>query len=93
MLFESTDLISGLVDQLHPPTVHSSSPSLRWQNFGKPAKANRITQAALDNIGGVTGALSRHADHVIGTLPPAQRQSARRVLMSLVTLEGTRASH
>ncbi|HRI50710.1 MAG TPA: SUMF1/EgtB/PvdO family nonheme iron enzyme, partial [Pseudomonadota bacterium] len=50
-----------------------------------------ITTAALDSIGGVAGALARHGDHVVGALPPEQRLSARRILMSLVTLERTRA--
>ncbi|HNO67726.1 MAG TPA: SUMF1/EgtB/PvdO family nonheme iron enzyme [Pseudomonadota bacterium] len=91
VLFESTDLISGLVDST--ASTDGALPLLQFTlaELWEAREGNRITQAALDNIGGVTGALSRHADHVIGTLPPAQRQSARRVLMSLVTLEGTRA--
>ena len=50
-----------------------------------------ITARALESIGDVDGALARHADHVIGRLPTEQRNSARRILMNLVTLEGTRA--
>lgn len=91
VLFESTELISGLVDS----TAHTDGalPLLQFTlaELWEAREGNRITKAALDAIGGVTGALSRHADHVIGTLPPPQRNSARRVLMSLVTLEGTRA--
>ena len=91
VLFESTDLISGLVDS----TAHTDGalPLLQFTlaELWEAREGNRITKSALETIGGVTGALSRHADHVIGTLPPPQRNSARRVLMSLVTLEGTRA--
>ena len=49
-----------------------------------------ITPRALESIGGVEGALARHGDNLLGTLQPAQRKAARRLLMSLVTLEGTR---
>lgn len=91
VLFESTELINGLVDS----TAHTDGalPLLQFTlaELWEAREGNRITKAALEAIGGVTGALSRHADHVIGTLPPPQRNSARRVLMSLVTIEGTRA--
>ncbi len=50
-----------------------------------------ITQSALDAIGGVSGALARHADQVMLSLPEEQRIEARRILMALVTVEGTRA--
>ena len=50
-----------------------------------------ITEQALVKIGGVEGALERHADGVIGALLPAQREAARKILTRLVTLDGTRA--
>jgi len=50
-----------------------------------------ITQRDLDAIGGVSGALARHADQVMLSLPDEQRTEARRLLMALVTVEGTRA--
>jgi eukaryotic-like serine/threonine-protein kinase len=50
-----------------------------------------LTAAALEAIGGVTGALARHADSVIAALLPAERRAARHVLLELVTVEGTRA--
>lgn len=50
-----------------------------------------ITAGALQSIGGVEGALARHADHVLSRLQAEQRYVARRILMNLVTLEGTRA--
>ncbi len=40
------------------------------------------TQAA---IGGITGAIARHADHVIGSLSRERRVVARKLLLSLVT--------
>lgn len=50
-----------------------------------------ITAEALSAIGGVTGALARHADRVLLGLPMEQRAAARRILVMLVTIEGTRA--
>lgn len=50
-----------------------------------------ITQEALRQIGGVGGALARHADQVLLSLPESAKASARRMLTSLVAPEGTRA--
>jgi serine/threonine protein kinase/formylglycine-generating enzyme required for sulfatase activity len=50
-----------------------------------------IPAEALARIGGVTGALARHADSVIAGLPAVERSAARTILVSLVTAEGTRA--
>jgi serine/threonine protein kinase/formylglycine-generating enzyme required for sulfatase activity len=50
-----------------------------------------ITAAALATIGGVGGALARHADDVLLGLSAAPRAAARRILIALVTLDGTRA--
>ncbi|WP_437319406.1 nSTAND1 domain-containing NTPase [Sorangium sp. So ce385] len=53
--------------------------------------AQRIPEAALEAIGGVAGALARHADAVVAALAPAEQAAARRILVRLVTAEGTRA--
>ncbi|WP_437874494.1 nSTAND1 domain-containing NTPase [Sorangium sp. So ce513] len=50
----------------------------------------QIPAAALDAIGGVSGALARHADAVLAALSPAQRDEARRLLVALVHPDGTR---
>ncbi|HEU4412461.1 MAG TPA: SUMF1/EgtB/PvdO family nonheme iron enzyme, partial [Polyangiaceae bacterium] len=49
-----------------------------------------IRRSALEAIGGVGGALAKHADALLVTLAPAQRAEARRLLVRLVTLEDTR---
>lgn len=92
VVFESEELIQALVDS----TAHGvgSLPLLQfalaelWDQ--RDAARSRITRAALDEMGGVAGALSRHADQVIARLAPAERQAARRLLVHLVTAEGTR---
>jgi eukaryotic-like serine/threonine-protein kinase len=50
-----------------------------------------IPAAALEALGGVEGALARHADGVVARLRPEQRPRARELLLALITPEGTRA--
>lgn len=49
-----------------------------------------ISARSHDAIGGVRGALARHADGVLDALVPSHRAAARRVLLRLVTPERTR---
>src|SRR5262249_62216896 len=46
--------------------------------------------AALARMGGIVGALPRHADAVLDDLPAATREDARRALLALVTSTGAR---
>jgi eukaryotic-like serine/threonine-protein kinase len=57
----------------------------------RDVETNTITAAALESLGGVEGALARHADSVIAALTPAQQAAARRLLTRLITPAGTRA--
>ncbi|HEY5938979.1 MAG TPA: SUMF1/EgtB/PvdO family nonheme iron enzyme, partial [Kofleriaceae bacterium] len=50
-----------------------------------------IRSDALEALGGVEGALSRHADRVLAGLDARERDAARRLLLRLVTADGTRA--
>ncbi len=50
-----------------------------------------IPSAALDAMGGVKGALARHADTVVANLGREERAEAGRILTRLVTAEGTRS--
>ena len=58
-----------------------------WE--AKDPADGRITAAALERIGGVAGALARHADAVILGMTAVQRSAARRVLFALVSQQGT----
>jgi serine/threonine protein kinase/formylglycine-generating enzyme required for sulfatase activity len=90
--FESEALIGTLVAS----TAHSagSLPLLQfalaelWERR-TPAQS-RLTLAALGEMGGVAGALSRHADGVLQLMSPVEQQAARRILLRLVTAEGMR---
>ncbi|HEX9577403.1 MAG TPA: SUMF1/EgtB/PvdO family nonheme iron enzyme [Myxococcales bacterium] len=91
--FETDALVQSLTDWA--VSSEGSLPLLQftltelWE--ARDVEAGVISSAALDHIGGVTGALTRHADGVLEPLLPEQREAARRILMRLVTPEGTRA--
>jgi hypothetical protein len=50
-----------------------------------------ITRKAIEEMGGVAGALSLHADAVLARLPLSGQQAARRMFGGLITAEGTRS--
>jgi serine/threonine protein kinase/formylglycine-generating enzyme required for sulfatase activity len=56
----------------------------------RPHPGAPITAAALGAIGGVAGALARHADRVVLGLTMDRRAAARRILTGLVSPGGTR---
>lgn len=90
--FESGSLIESLVES--SITAEGGLPLLQftlselWQ--ARDPASDTITRAALDRIGGVEGALARHADSVIDSSPPQHRRAARRILVRLATRERTR---
>ena len=85
----------ALVDELVASTVSAegSLPLLQFAlaELWLARERGVITAATVSRIGGVAGALSRHADAVVDGLLPQQRAAARKLLLRLVTLEGTRA--
>ncbi|HLM75166.1 MAG TPA: serine/threonine-protein kinase, partial [Polyangiaceae bacterium] len=91
--FESDELVDSLVEST--ARADGGLPLLQfalaefWD--ARPQRKKVITAKALALIGGVSGALARHADTIILRMPPEQRAAARRILLALVTLEGTRA--
>src|SRR5262249_32934286 len=58
-----------------------------WE--AREVDSSAVTEAALERIGGVEGALARHADAVILGMTALQRSAARRTLLALVGLQGT----
>jgi serine/threonine protein kinase/formylglycine-generating enzyme required for sulfatase activity len=86
---------AAMVDQLTESTAKTDSglPLLQFAltELWDARKGDVITEESLAKVGGVTGALARHADQVLMSLPADQRMAARRILMMLVTLDGTRA--
>jgi formylglycine-generating enzyme required for sulfatase activity len=91
--FESEALVDTLVASAS--TMGSGLPLLQfalaelWE--ARSVAAGVISQVALDGLGGVEGALARHADAAVARLLPDQRTVARGVLLRLITSDGTRA--
>ncbi len=87
-----------LVDELLRSTLHADGglPLLQfalaelWE--ARDQASGLLTAQALSSIGGVSGALARHADQVIRSLLPTERVAARRILLRLLTAEGMRAT-
>ncbi|WP_426756577.1 protein kinase domain-containing protein [Myxococcus sp. Y35] len=88
----------ALVDALVTSTLSAAEGGLPVLQFAlaemweaRDVATGVMTQAALDAMGGVEGALARHADSAVARLLPDQRVAARGVLLRLVTADGTRA--
>ncbi len=89
--FETEELVDALANET--ARTDGGLPLLQFAltALWEVRQGSIITQSALDKIGGVAGALAGHADSVMLSLPEEQRTEARRILMALVTVEGTRA--
>jgi serine/threonine protein kinase/formylglycine-generating enzyme required for sulfatase activity len=91
--FESEALVETLVAAADTST--SALPLLQFalaELWERRDEARRtIPAAALDAIGGVDGALARHADGVLAAMSPGERRAARHLLTQVVTTRGTRA--
>jgi eukaryotic-like serine/threonine-protein kinase len=90
--FESEELVQSLVET----TIVAGDGGLPLLQYKLAelweARPNHtmICEASLEAVGGVGGALARHADHVLAPFTPQERRIARRVLCALVTAEGVR---
>jgi eukaryotic-like serine/threonine-protein kinase len=91
--YESEALIDSLIEQTeHAP---GGLPLLQftlaelWD--ARDASSRTLRAETLAALGGVGGALTRHADRLLAGLGSDERDAARRILLRLVTAEGTRA--
>jgi len=62
----------------------------RWWEL-RDRHFHQMPKKAYDAIGGVTGALARHADETVDALPQPERALVRKAFRHLTTSEGTRA--
>ena len=91
--FESPVLIERMVDALDAtrgalPLLQFTAAAL-WERHD--AGRRMLTVASYEQLGGVAGALARHADTVLANTPPRRRALTRAVIERLVTPERTRA--
>lgn len=89
--FESDALINELLDSSADGGLPLLQFALSELWDARDTARQMIPASGLRAIGGVTGALSRHADTVVESLRPAQRDTARRILSRLVTADDTRS--
>jgi WD40 repeat protein/serine/threonine protein kinase len=61
---------------------------LLWEH--RDVDRHELLRSSYEALGGVAGALARHADGVLSGLPPSSLQLARALLLRLVTADGTR---
>ncbi len=90
--FESTELVDSLVASTL--AAEGSLPLLQFTLAELWERRDRTTGVisadSLTTIGGVSGALARHADAIVIALAPSDRLTARRLLLRLVTVDDTR---
>jgi serine/threonine protein kinase/formylglycine-generating enzyme required for sulfatase activity len=91
--FESEALVDTLVEQteLAPGGLPLLQFTLAEVWDSRDVEARTIRADSLAALGGVAGALTRHADRLLAGLDSDERDAARRILLRLVTAEGTRA--
>ncbi len=77
-------LIADVVGQPGALSLVQHALSLLWQR----RSGRTLTLAAHDAIGGVAGALERHAERVVDGMSPTQLRHARRVLVRLAGARG-----
>ncbi|WP_437689829.1 nSTAND1 domain-containing NTPase [Sorangium sp. So ce176] len=91
--FETAEMVEHMLDTLE--STRSPLPLLQFtagKLWDARDRARRLlTQASYEQLGGVAGALSAHADAVLSALPPREQRLVRAVLLRLVTPERTRA--
>ncbi|WP_437984360.1 nSTAND1 domain-containing NTPase [Sorangium sp. So ce117] len=91
--FETAEMVEHMLSTLE--STRGPLPLLQFtaaQLWEARDRARRVlTRDSYDQLGGVAGALSTHADAVLSALPSREQRLARAVLLRLVTPERTRA--
>lgn len=83
-----TDMIREVAEEPVCLPLLSFAADRLWR--GRDRDRQRLLRAEFDRIGGVGGALARHADSVLDGFSPVQLATARDLLLRLVTPQRTR---
>ena len=83
ILFQNPSVIDQLAEQTAEHTGGLPLLALTLAELWEARVGNAITDTALSAIGGTSGAITRHADHVVGSMLGERRAIARRLLCSL----------
>ncbi|WP_437284297.1 nSTAND1 domain-containing NTPase [Sorangium sp. So ce406] len=91
--FETEAMIDHMLDTLEgtrsPLPLLQFTAAKLWEARDRERRV--LTRDSYEQLGGVAGALSAHADAVLSALPLGEQRLARAVLLRLVTPERTRA--
>ena len=91
--FESDAMVDDMVQAL--ATTPGALPLLQFAGTklweARDVGRRVITQASYEQMGGITGVLAQHADHVVMALPLPMQRLVRNLFQRLVTADGTRA--
>src|SRR5262249_28943358 len=87
--FESDELVETLVASVTELPLLAFTLAQLWDE--RDETTHTISARSLEAIGGVRGALARHADAALDGMLPGQRERARAMLLRLVTPDRTRA--
>ncbi len=91
--FETPEMVDGILQHLEStqgalPLLQFAAAQL-WERRDSTRKL--LTLESYASMGGIEGALARHADSVVNSLPPQRRALVRSIFLRLVTPERTRA--
>ncbi|WP_437679094.1 nSTAND1 domain-containing NTPase [Sorangium sp. So ce131] len=90
--FETAEMVEHMLGSLErtrsPLPLLQFTAAKLWE--ARDRERRLLTRGSYEQLGGVAGALSAHADAVLSTLPPSEQRLARAVLLRLVTPERTR---
>ncbi|XXT14640.1 protein kinase [Sorangium sp. So ce429] len=91
--FETAEMVEHMLGTLE--STRSPLPLLQFTATklwdARDHERRLLTRESYDQLGGVAGALSAHADAVLSALPMREQRLARAVFLRLVTPERTRA--
>ncbi len=91
--FESDEIVNDMLREVDNapgalPLLQFAASKL-WDS--RDRKSKQLTVASYEELGGLAGALTTHADAVVARLSSEQTQIAKSVFQRLVTSDGTRA--
>lgn len=84
------EVVSAFDGDIHALPILQAVATQLWSHRDRSTRT--IPRAAISAIGGVAGALARHANGVLAALPSQHRPVARTILLRLVTAQGTRVA-
>ncbi|WP_437312689.1 nSTAND1 domain-containing NTPase [Sorangium sp. So ce385] len=91
--FETAEMVEHMLDTLEstrsPLPLFQFTAAKLWE--ARDRERRLLTRGGYEQLGGVAGALTAHADAVLSGLPSRQQRLARVVFLRLVTPERTRA--